>query len=80
VPDLALVQLSALTNLTTFSRLELEHDDECECWDASVEHLALSHSQVGEGVSVGKWHYVGPATVGGTVTVKHAATVGDAGL
>ena len=80
VPDLALVQLSALTNLTSFRRLELEYDDDCENWDDSVKHLALSHSQVGEGVRVGKWHYVGPATVGGTITVKHAATVGGAGL
>lgn len=70
VPDLALVQLSALTNLTSFRRLELEYDDDCENWDDSVKHLALSHSQVGEGVRVGKWHYVGPATVGGTITVK----------
>ena len=51
--DLALVQLSALTNLTSFRRLRLS-DHECECWDDSVQHLALSHSQVSQSVKVGK--------------------------
>jgi hypothetical protein len=52
VTDLTLVQLSALTNLTLSTRLG-DADNEIETWDASLEHLALTHSEVGVGVELG---------------------------
>lgn len=53
VTDPTLVQLSALTNLTSFTRFG-DADNEIETWDASMEHLDLIHSEVGVGVEVGR--------------------------
>ncbi len=65
VSDLALVQLSELTDLTSFRRLELGMDYGCECWDDSATDLALQHSQVCVGRGRGSpavWaHAVKPA-------------------
>ena len=55
--DLALMQLSALTNLTLFRRLEMTDDsDERECHDDSVQPLALSQLSglVNEAMIAGK--------------------------